>query len=311
MRVLVTGGAGFIGSHIVDLLIKSGHEVIIIDNMSTGQEKNINKKAKFYETNINAELDHIFEEHGPGAVIHTAAQINVRASVSDPPMDATINILGTLNLLETCKRHNVKKFIFSSTGGAIYGDGVAIPTPETEKEAPISPYGIAKLSIEKYLHFYSKVHNIDYVSLRYSNVYGPRQNAKGEAGVVAIFLTKLLAGEKPMINGDGKQTRDYVYVKDVARANLIALENPVSGIFNIGTSIETSVNQLFKKIVSILGCKAKEKHGQGMPGEQMQSCLSYLKAKETLGWTPEYDLETGLRETVDFFKNEHENNKDS
>ncbi len=301
MKCLVTGGAGFIGSHIADILIKKGEEVSIIDNLSTGDIKNLNKKAVFYKEDIRNKkaIEKMFEKEKLDYVFHTAAQINVRESVENPVKDASINILGTLNLLEACRKCNVKKFIFSSTGGAIYGDNVKIPTIETEKQQPTSPYGIAKLSIEKYLYFYKKVYGIDYVSLRYSNVYGPRQNYKGEAGVVAIFINKILNNKQSVINGSGKQTRDYVYVRDVARANLLALK--LNGIFNVSTGKETSVNELFKMLKKIMRINVEAVHGPAKKGEQKRSCLDYSKIKGK-GWEPKTGLEQGLEATIEWFK---------
>jgi len=301
MKCLVTGGAGFIGSHIADILIKKGEEVSIIDNLSTGKIKNLNKKAIFYKEDIRNKkaIEKMFEKEKLDYVFHTAAQINVRESVENPVKDASINILGTLNLLEACRKCNVKKFIFSSTGGAIYGDNVKIPTIETEKQQPTSPYGIAKLSIEKYLYFYKKVYGIDYVSLRYSNVYGPRQNYKGEAGVVAIFINKILNNKQSVINGSGKQTRDYVYVRDVARANLLALK--LNGIFNVSTGKETSVNELFKMLKKIMRINVEAVHGPAKKGEQKRSCLDYSKIKGK-GWEPKTGLEQGLEATIEWFK---------
>jgi len=304
MICLVTGGAGFIGSNIVDRLIEKNHKVIIIDNLTTGTKENINKKAVFYKLDIrDKNVEDVFKKEKPEIVFHTAAQIDVRKSVENPIEDSEINILGSLNILENCKKYNVKKFIFSSTGGAIYGDTNNIPTTEKEKARPISPYGTAKLTIENYLYYYNTVFNLKYVSLRYSNVYGPRQNSKGEAGVVAIFTDKLLKNEQPVINGDGKQTRDYVYVKDVVNANLFAFEKDIKGIYNIGTSKETDVNKIFQLINKSLGNKAEEKHAPAKKGEQMRSCLDYSKAKKILGWEPEYDVEKGIKETVEWFKN--------
>ena len=299
-KVLVTGGAGFIGSFIVDYLIDKGFEVIVIDNLSSGNRDNLNEKAKFYEADIRDKntLD-IFEKEKPDCVYHLAAQINVRDSIKDPLKDSKINILGTLNILDSCIKYNVKKFIFSSTGGAIYGDNCNIPTSEKEKEEPLSPYGISKLTIEKYLKFYKNVHGLDYVSLRYSNVYGPRQNSKGEAGVVSIFINKILSGENPAINGSGKQTRDYVYVKDIAKANVLALS--LSGIYNVGTSKETSVNELFSKIMGKMDVSNEVIHSPEVKGEQMRSCLDSRKLTGE-GWKIDYDLDKGLKETIEYFK---------
>ncbi len=303
MKILVTGGAGFIGSWIVDFLIDEDYEIIVIDNLSTGNKENLNSKVKFYELDIrDKKLIEIFENEKPDYVFHLAAQINVRESIKNPLEDCEINILGTLNLLNCCIKTGVRKIIFSSTGGAIYGDNCKIPTPETEKENPNSPYGIAKLSIEKYLEFYKNVYDLDYVALRYSNVYGPRQNSKGEAGVIAIFIDKILSGEQPIINGTGEQTRDYVYVKDVANANLLALK--LLGIFNVGAGIETSVNEIFNRIVKEMGKNGeniKEIHGDAIKGEQLRSCLDANKLIKE-GWKINYDLNNGLRETVSYFK---------
>jgi len=304
MRILITGGAGFIGSHLVDALVDK-HEVVVIDDLSTGFKENVNKNAKLFVTDIRnrEEIFKIFRDEHPEVVFHLAAQINVRRSVKDPAMDAEINILGSLNLLEASIKFGVKKFIFSSTGGAIYGDTEIIPTPETVEARPVSPYGCAKLSIEKYLHYYYVNHGLRYTSLRYANVYGPRQNPHGEAGVVAIFLDKMIKGENPIIFGDGKQTRDFVYVSDVVDANLLALKHlDIVDIFNIGTGIETDINTIFKILNSFFENKYKEIHAEAMPGEQRRSCLSYEKAERILGWKPRIDIETGLRKTHEYFK---------
>ena len=306
-KILVTGGAGFIASHIVDRLVDEGYKVFIIDNLSTGKKENLNSKAKFYKTNIQSpKISQIFDKEKPNVIFHLAAQIDVRKSVKNPLKDARINILASLNIVQNFVRINSSnpqqaKFIFSSTGGAIYGDTDIIPTPEDHPEFPLSPYGIAKLTIEKYLNYYFKVFNIPFVALRYANVYGPRQNSKGEAGVVAIFCDKMLSGQQPIINGDGKQNRDYVFVKDVVKANISALKKQVCGIFNIGTSKQTNVNEIFQKINKLTKSNYQENHGPAQPGEQKTSCLDYKKAKEILDWKPEYDIEKGLKQTVSWF----------
>jgi len=249
MKILVTGGAGFIGSHLVDALIKKEHKVIIIDNLSAGKIKNLNPKAIFYKDDLNnfVKIKEIFKKESPEIVYHLAAQINVRKSTDNPMFDAKENILNTLNLLDLCLTHNIKHFIFSSTGGAIYGDTEQIPTKEDLKENPLSPYGCAKLSVEKYLNFYNKIRDLKFTSLRYSNVYGPRQNPDGEAGVISIFFDKMFKGENPLIFG-GIQTRDFVYVGDVIRANLLALRDDSSNIYNVSTGKETDIakKKLFK-----------------------------------------------------------------
>ena len=258
MKILVTGGAGFIASHITDLLIENDHEIVIIDNLSTGQLINLNEKAKFYEQDLSdhEKIKEIFMIEKPEIIYHLAAQIDVRKSVEDPVKDANINIINALNLLELAVKNNIKHFIFSSTGGAIYGDTDDIPTKEGHLEQPISPYGCAKLSIEKYLNYYNKVHGLKYTCLRYSNVYGPRQNPKGEAGVVSIFFDSMLDGKTPKIFG-GLQTRDFVYVKDIARANLLALNDNKSDTYNVATSTEISINELFEKINRIFNKKSQ------------------------------------------------------
>jgi len=285
-KVLITGGAGFIGSHLADKLVKNRHNVSIIDNLSTGKKENINLKTRFYKLDIlSPKISHIFEKEKPEIVFHLAAQKNVRRSLEDPVKDAKTNILGTLNLLRHCQK--VKKFIFASSGGAIYGNAKIIPTPEGYPANPLSPYGVAKLAIEKYL----KALNINYVALRYANVYGPRQDAKGEAGVIAIFIDKIKDNQSPIIFGTGEQTRDYVYVSDVVSANIKAMQKNVFGEFNIGTSQETSVNKLLK----MLAHKAQAKHAKAVLGEVQRSCLDIKKAKQMLGWEPRVSLKQGLK----------------
>ena len=304
MKILLTGGAGFIGSHVADELIAKGNRVVIIDNLSTGFEYNINPESKFIKADITdfKKIEEIFAEELPEIVYHFAAQIDVRKSVSDPLFDAQTNIMGTLNLIKLSNDIKVNKFIFSSTGGAIYGDTDVRPTPENHPEWPLSPYGIAKLATDKFLNYYSEVFGLKYVSLRYGNVYGPRQNPHGEAGVVAIFLDKMLNGGQPVINGDGNQTRDYVYVKDVVKANILSLENTDKiGIYNVGTSIEISVNDLFKEINKNFDNKYKEVHGPAKLGEQKTSCLNYEKIKKDMNFIPKTDFSEGIKETYKWF----------
>ncbi len=302
MNILVTGGAGFIASHIVDAFIEAGHNVVIIDNLTTGREENINPNAKFYKVDIRDDLSSIFEKHQFDIVNHHAAQIDVRRSVNDPIYDAQVNILGTINILQNSVRFGVKKFMFASTGGAVYGEQDYFPADENHKQQPLSPYGISKLAVEKYLYFYKEVHNLKYTILRYANIYGPRQNPLGEAGVVCIFLDKILAGEQPIINGSGEQTRDYVYVKDVVKANLLTLEEEESEIYNVGTGIETSVNELFKLINENFDNQIREVHGPAKPGEQMRSVITSNKLFKKFGWKPDTLLKDGLKETIDYYK---------
>ena len=304
MKILVTGGAGFIASQIADAFINDGHEVVILDDLSNGFENNINPKAKFVKANIcDKKLSELFESEKFDVVNHHAAQMDVRRSVKDPEFDATTNILGTINLLQNCVKYGVSKFMFASTGGAVYGEQDYFPADERHNTQPKSPYGISKLTVEKYLYFYHSEYNLNYTILRYANIYGPRQNPFGEAGVVAIFSTKLLKGEQPIINGYGKQTRDYVFVGDVVKANLITLKDLTSDIYNVGTGIETDVNQLFHLINEITGAKKEEQHGLTTAGEQLRSVITSDKLFSRFGWRPSTKLEDGLKATVDFFRN--------
>jgi UDP-glucose 4-epimerase len=304
LKILVTGGAGFIASHIADAYINAGHQVVVIDNLSMGKKENINPKAKLYQLDIrDKSVNDIFITERFDVVSHHAAQMDVRKSVDDPMFDASVNVIGVLNILENCKKFDVKKIIFSSTGGAIYGEQDYFPADETHPFRPLSPYGITKLATEKYLFYYEQVFGLPYVVLRYANVYGPRQNPHGEAGVIAIFAQKMLEGSQPLINGNGKQTRDYVFVGDVVRANLLALSYDKSDIFNIGTGIETDVNELFHHLKRLTNFKCEETHAPAKKGEQMRSVLDTKKIKTVLGWTPQIALGEGLKLTVDFFKN--------
>ncbi len=303
MKVLVTGGAGFIGSHVVDRLLQEGHEVIVVDNLVTGKRKNVPKAAQFYKLDVeHAKLERVFRNERPSTVMHLAAQMNVRRSVEDPMFDAQVNVLGTLNVLEQASRHGARKVIFASSGGAIYGEQHAFPAPETHVTQPLSPYGISKLCGEHYLSYYSQMSGIQVVSLRYANVYGPRQDPEGEAGVVAIFVQKMLHREQPVVNGNGRQTRDFVYVDDVVEANLMAMGPEVQGTYNVGTGVETSVSDLFHLLVDLTKSDFKEVHGPAKKGEQLRSVIDPTKIRTELGWEPKFDLREGLRRTVEYFR---------
>lgn len=307
MNILVTGGAGFIGSHIVDAFVGRGDAVVVLDNMSAGRMENLNPEAEFIEGDITDRVlvRRLFREHRFEIVNHHAAQLDIRKSVADPVFDAQQNIIGSLNLLEASKETgSVKRFMFASTGGAVYGEQEYFPADEKHPTQPIAPYGVAKRSIELYLHYYYSIHGIPYVAFRYTNVYGPRQSPHGEAGVVAIFAERLLNGEAAVINGDGKQTRDYVYVGDVVRSHLLALDTlNSSDIFNISTAKETDVNEIFNVLSELTtNGKATPQYGPAKAGEQQRSMCSYDHAKQILGWEPETSLTEGLRETVEFFK---------
>ena len=302
MRVLLTGGAGFIGSHIADHLLVRGHEVAIVDDLSTGKRENVPGGALFYERDIQSGCAEVFEEFAPQALCHQAAQMDVRRSVREPDFDAEVNVIGTLRLLENCIKHDVRRVVFASTGGAVYGEQREFPAPEDHPHYPVSPYGVSKLAGERYLHFYRTQYGISYAALRYANVYGPRQDPHGEAGVVAIFCGNLAAGRGSSINGTGEQTRDYVYVEDVVRANILALEGEApSGAYNIGTSIETSVNELYEILRETSGKDLPPTHSPAKPGEQLRSSIDPTKASQVLDWRPETDLATGLKQTLRFF----------
>lgn len=305
MKILVTGGAGFIASHITDAFVNEGHQVVVLDDLSSGFEKNVNPKAKLVVGDIcNKELvEKLFNEEKFDVVNHHAAQMDVRRSVKDPAFDANTNIIGTINLLQNSIKFGVKKFMFASTGGAVYGEQSYFPADENHPTQPRSPYGISKLAVEKYLFFYNAEYGLNYTVLRYANIYGPRQNPFGEAGVVAIFTTKLLKDEQPIINGSGEQTRDYVFVGDVVKANLLTLNDTVNDIYNVGTGIETDVNQLFHKLNNIIGANKEEKHGPAAPGEQMRSVIIADKLFYKFGWKPSTTLDEGMEQTVNFFRN--------
>lgn len=303
MKILVTGGAGFIGSHVVDAVLAAGHTVHVIDNFSSGFRKNVADEAALHVLDIRSDdVTPLFEDEHFDVLIHHAAQMDVRRSVADPQYDADVNVIGFLNLMEAGRQNGLKKVIFASTGGAIYGEPEYAPQDEAHALHPLSPYGITKLVTEKYLYFYAQQYGISYVVLRYANIYGPRQSPHGEAGVVAIFAQRLLLGEQPVINGDGLQTRDYTYVHDVVRANLAALayEGP-SDVFNIGTARETDVNTLFRLLRDRLSPSCKEVHAEAKPGEQRRSILDFQKARRVLDWAPNVTLEEGLDKTADWF----------
>ncbi|NLI14687.1 MAG: NAD-dependent epimerase/dehydratase family protein [candidate division Zixibacteria bacterium] len=303
MKALVTGGAGFIGSQVADALIENGHHVEIIDNLFTGRRENLPAKAVFHHLDIRSdEIHDVFARGGFDVMFHLAAQMDVRKSVADPAYDAQANILGGINLLQACKNTGVKKVIFSSTGGAIYGEQVEFPAKENHPQNPCSPYGISKLAFEKYLQFYYSEYGLKYISLRYANVYGPRQRGDGEAGVVAIFFERLLAGQKAVIYGDGEQTRDFTFVGDVVKANLAALEYSDIGAFNVGTGIETNINELFDIIKEIVGSKQGRIHEPGKPGEQRRSVIDHTKINNAMGWKPQFTLRQGLLKTAEYFR---------
>ena len=303
MKVLVTGGAGFIGSHIADAYLAAGHEVVIIDDLSSGKRANVPQAAKFYHADIRSpEAREILRNEEPEVLSHHAAQMDVRRSVADPAFDADVNVLGMINLLEGAREVGVKKVLFASSGGAVYGEQEAFPAAEQHPVRPLSPYGITKASGELYLFYYHAVHGMPYVALRYANVYGPRQDPHGEAGVIAIFTERLLDGQVPTINGDGKQTRDYVFVADLVRANVAALTSGFVGPINIGTGIENDVNTLYAHLRVLTGSPHAAQHGPAKIGEQRRSVIDNGRARQVLGWKPEIPLEEGLRRTVEWFR---------
>jgi len=305
MRILVTGGAGFIASHVVDKYVESGHIVEVIDDMSMGSEENKRDDVIYHELDIRStEVEQIFAKGNFDVINHHASQMDVRKSAQDPVFDADVNILGGLNLLQNSVKYGVKQFIFASTGGAVYGEQLEFPASEDHPTHPVSPYGVSKLSIEHYLHYYNVEYNLNYSVLRYSNVYGPRQNPHGEAGVIAIFTKKLLAGEDVLINGDGLQTRDYVFVKDIARLNILVSGTKGTLVLNAGRGTEDDVNKLFSLLTELTGSSSNVSHGPSVPGEQRRSSIDSAKAKELYNWEGEVGLEEGLAKTVEYFRDQ-------
>lgn len=311
-KILVTGGAGFIGSHVVDAFLQEGHEVVVVDDLSSGKLDNLNPQATFYQVDITSpELEEVFGREHPEVLNHHAAQMDVRRSVADPLFDARVNVLGSLNLLEACRKYGTRHVIFASSGGALYGEPDLEPVKEDHPLRPASPYGVAKLAVEQYSQVYWQLHAIQPISLRYANVYGPRQDPHGEAGVVAIFIERLLRREPPLIFGDGEQTRDFVYIDDVVQANLLALHSLMaadgrrptgSWVFNIGTGLETSVNRLLGLLVDVMDVGGHRLHKAPRPGEQRRSVLDFRRAERFLNWSPGVRLEEGLKATVAWFQ---------
>lgn len=303
MRTLVTGGAGFIGSHVVDAFIAAGHHVAIVDNLSTGKQENLNPQAAFYQLDIrDAErLHRVVQQEQPEVISHQAALADLRGSLREPVTYAAVNILGSITVLEAARRYGVRKVLYASTGGAVYGEPVHLPVTERHPVDPLDPYGASKHAVEHYLFAYRHNYGLQYVSLRYANVYGPRQDPSGEAGVVAIFANRMLGGQPCTINGDGAQQRDFVYVGDVARANLLALEQG-SGIYNIGCNTSADINTLFDLLKATTGYAQQAVHGPAKQGEVFRIFLDFSRAQAELGWTPLVDLREGLRRTVAYFQ---------
>jgi len=303
MRILVTGGAGFIGSHVVDAYIALGHEVAVVDNLTTGSMDNLNPSAAFFEADIvTGALDDVFNEFKPEIVSHHAAQVNVRNSVDDPVFDARVNVLGSINVFRNAAACLCRKVIYASSGGAVYGEPLALPADENTPVKPLCPYGASKYAAEKYLEAFGQLNNLPYTILRYANVYGPRQDPHGEAGVVAIFSELMLEGKQPSIFGDGSKTRDYVYVGDVAEANVLALEKGAGAAYNIGTGAQTSDDDIFFAVRDALGVDIKPKHTDFRPGEVLHIALNAERAARDLSWQPRFALAEGMAETVAHYR---------
>jgi UDP-glucose 4-epimerase len=303
LKIMVTGGAGFIASHVVDAYIAAGHQVTVIDNLSSGKRENLNPQAKFIEVDITdtAKIQAVILAEQPEVINHHAAHILVGHSVQDPQFDAQANIMGLLNIMEAARQIPIKKLIFAATGGAMYGN-TTTPFSETMRELPESPYGVSKRAGELYLNYYHKQYQIPYISLRYSNVYGPRQNPHGESGVIAIFSELLAQGKQPVINGDGSNTRDYVYATDVAQANLLALTSDFVGELNIGTRTEISTNEVYDKVATELGVSAEKQYGPARAGDVQASSLDCSKAKQVLGWEPQVGFDEGVKQVAEWYK---------
>jgi UDP-glucose 4-epimerase len=304
VRILVTGGAGFIGSHVVEALLGAGHDVAVLDDLSTGREANLDPRVRFHRVDVRdrAAVADVLARERPEVIDHHAAQMSVRVSVADPVFDAEVNLIGLLNLLEEGRKQGVRQVLFASSGGTVYGENQPVPAGEGAATEPVCPYGVAKLASERYLHYYAHVHGLRWIAFRYGNVYGPRQDPRGEAGVIAIFTGQMLRGEPSVINGSGTQTRDYVYAADVARANLLALGSTYCGPLNVGSGVETDVNTLFRRLRAATGATSAEQHGPAKAGEQSRSALDPSRARDVLGWAPEIGLDEGLARTVAYFR---------
>jgi UDP-glucose 4-epimerase len=304
LKVLVSGGAGFIGSHVVDGLIGEGHSVVVVDDLSTGNREYVNPQARFYELDIRSpDLVDVFAQERPELVNHHAAQADVRRSMADPGFDAEVNIMGSLNLLECARKHGVQKLIYASTGGAVYGEPVYLPCDEDHPINALCPYGVSKHTVEHYLYLYGQNYGLEYTILRYSNIYGPRQDPFGEAGVVAIFSRQMVHGEQVVINGSGEQERDFVYVTDIVRANMLVMDKGQGQIYNLGCGVGTSINELFATMRGISGYAREHVHGPRKLGETFMIYLDGGKARQELGWRPLVGLEEGLTRTIEFFLN--------
>jgi UDP-glucose 4-epimerase len=304
MKVLVTGGAGFIGSHVVDACLEAGHDVVVIDDLSNGKRENVNPRAKLCVVDLRdaASMEQVFAQERPEMICHLAARANVRESMVKPTLYAEVNILGTLNLLEAARKYACRKVVYASTGGAVYGEPEYLPADEKHPINPLDPYGASKHHVEHYLYIYRKHYGIDFTVLRYANIYGPRQDPYGEAGVVAIFAAQMLNGTRPMINGSGEQERDFVYVSDIARGNVLALTHGGGEIFNLGSGVGTSINTIFRQLKEITGATYEEVHGPAKLGEVFRTYLSTEKARSGLGWEAQVTLREGLERTVAYFR---------
>jgi len=303
MKILVTGGAGFIGSHVVDLFVNAGHDVVVVDDLSTGRTSNLNPMAKLYQLDIRSpELREVFELERPEVVDHHAAQMDVRRSVADPIFDADVNIQGSIKVAQLAMQYDARKFIHISSGGAVYGEPVYLPCDEEHPVRPLCPYGASKYTFELYLYMFKELYNLDYSVIRYPNVYGPRQDPNGEAGVVAIFIGQMLAGKPVTINGSGEQVRDFVFVGDCARANLAVLAAGDGQAYNVGTGVGTSINALFETLLSVSGLAVTPRHGPRRPGDARHSYLDCRKIASDLGWRPEVTLRDGLALTWNYIR---------